>query len=243
MTLERFREEANLASFNEVGKVCYVAFYFLKTAKTQEFTAGDAAKWLSDLSYSKPNVSRLDGNLRSTRDTIRGNNKNTFRLHTNFVRALEVKFPQLLEKSQDVVEHGTILPEVDYQRTRGYIESLAKQINACYEGNLFDGCAVLMRRLAEMMLILSYKHLRIENAIQDANGNYHMLDSIINNAKTNVALGLSRNSKASLETFRLLGNFSAHKIEYTCRREYISPHIHEYRALIVELFHKAGIRT
>lgn len=243
MTVERFRDEANLAGLNEVGKVCHLAFYFLKKAKAEEFTAGDGAKWLTDLRYPKPNVSRLYDNLRSSRNTVRGAKDNTFRLHADFVKALEARFPQLSEKSQDVVDAGSILPEVDFRKTRGYVETLAKQINASYEHNLFDGCAVLMRRLLEVMLILSYRHLKIETTIQDASGNLQMLEGIIDDAKTNSTLALSRNSKACLDTFRQLGNFSAHKIEYTCRREYIAPHIQDYRALIVELLHKAGIRT
>lgn len=243
MNIERFRDDANLAGLSETAKVCHIAFYFLKTARLQEFTAADGAKWLTDLSYSKPNVSRLHDNLRTVRDTIRGARTNTFRLRAEFVRTLEVKFPHLSEKSQEVLDAGTILPEVDYQGTRGYIETLAKQINASYENNLFDGCAVLMRRVVEVLLILSYRHLKIETAIQDTNGNFQMLDGIITNAKANSNLTLSRNSKASLDNFRVLGNFSAHKIEYTCRREYIAPHIQEYRALFVELLHKAGIRT
>ncbi len=233
MTVERFRDESSLSGLNEVGKVCH----------PHEFTAGDGAKWLSDLSYSKPNVSRLDANLRSSRDTVRGSKGNTFRLHASFVKALEARFPQLSEKSQEVVDLGTILPEVDYQKTRGYIESLSKQINASYGQNIFDGCAVLMRRLVEVLLILSYRHLKLEASIQDRNGNFQMLEGIVNDAKTNSALGLSRNSKNSLDIFRELGNFSAHKIEYTCRREYITPHIQQYRALFGELLHKAGIRT
>jgi hypothetical protein len=243
VTVEHFRDEANLSGLNEVGKVCYLAFYFLKKAKTEEFTTGDGAKWLTDLRYSKPNVSRLHDKLQTSRHTVRGTTHYTFRLHANFITTLETKFPQLSEKSQDVDDAGTILPEVDYQKTRGYIETLAKQINASHENNLFDGCAVLMRRLVEVLLILSYRHLKVESAIQDRNGNYQMLDGIIGDAKTNSTLALSRNSKACLDTFRLLGNFSAHKIEYTCRREYIAPHIQDYRALVTELLHKAGIRT
>lgn len=69
-----------------------------------------------------------------------------------------------------------------------------------------------------------------------------MLEAIIANAKNNADLKLSRTSKNDLDLFRELGNFSAHRIEYTCRREYIAPHIQKYRALIVELLHKAGIR-
>ena len=41
MTVERFRDEANLANLSEVGKVCHLSFYFLKTAKVEEFTAAD----------------------------------------------------------------------------------------------------------------------------------------------------------------------------------------------------------
>jgi len=100
-----------------------------------------------------------------------------------------------------------------------------------------------MRRLVEILLILSYRHLKIESAIQDENGNFEMLEVIINDAKTNSTLGLSRNGKNSLNTFRERGNFSAHKIEYTCRREYIVPHIQDYRALVTELLHNAGIRA
>jgi hypothetical protein len=54
-------------------------------------------------------------------------------------------------------------------------------------------------------------------------------------------LNLSRNSKKSIETIRELGNFSAHKISYTCRREYIEQKVSEYRALVEELLHKSGI--
>ena len=42
--------------------------------------------------------------------------------------------------------------------------------------------------------------------------------------------------------FRELGNRSAHKIYYTCKREYIKEKIDQYRAMMDELLHKAGIR-
>jgi hypothetical protein len=241
VTLDQFNRICDLPSLLEVDKVCYLAFFHLKTHGMQEFTAADGARWLNECGCATPNQSRLDQNLRANRNTVRG--QRGWRLTLEFVRSLEPKFSALSETSQDVVDDGTILPPIDYTNTRGYIETLAKQINASYEHNLFDACAVLMRRLVEVLLVLSYRHHQIESSIQDNVGNYQMLEGIINNAKTNGTLALSRNSKGSLETFRELGNFSAHKIEYICRREYIRPHIQEYRALIVELLHKAAIRT
>jgi hypothetical protein len=150
---------------------------------------------------------------------------------------------RIFEKPQTVADHGTILPPVAYENTRGYLETLAKQINRSYEENIFDGCAVLMRRLEEVLLILSYEHLKIADTIKDANGNYMLLEGIVANATGNATLNLSRNSRQSIETFRKLGNYSAHKITYTCRREYIAEKIDDYRALVEELLHKAGLRT
>ena len=70
-----------------------------------------------------------------------------------------------------------------------------------------------------------------------------MLERIVGNAAVNGTLNLSRNSKQSIETFRILGNNSAHKITYICRKQYIKEKIDEYRALIDESLHKSGLRT
>ena len=241
MTLEQFAQKSGLRDLTEVDRVCHVAFFFLKNEKREEFSVVEAAAWLTGYGFASPNRSRLTDRLQASRNTVRGQ-RGGFKLHLDYVKEMERKYPELNEKSQEVTEHGTILPEIEYQKTRGYIEALAKQMHAAYEQNIFDACAVLMRRLTEVLLILSYRHLGIENDIQDANGNYMMLDGIINNAKHNQKLVLSRNSKQHIDTYRQLGNFSAHRIEYICRREYIQPHIQDYRALVVELLHKAGIR-
>jgi hypothetical protein len=147
------------------------------------------------------------------------------------------------EPSEEVVSADTVLPSILYENTRGYIESLGRQINAAFEHNIFDGCAVLMRRLIEILLILSYEHLGVESEIKSASGDYVMLDSIIGNARGNPKLSLSRNSKATIDEFRTIGNFSAHKIYYNARRNDVRRHIVEFRALVEELLYKSGIRT
>lgn len=240
VTPEQFSKAANLTALSEVERVCYLAYFYLKTKSSKEFSSVEAAKWLTDWHFANPNRTRLENRLKSSGNTIRAGVG--FKLTLPFVESLDARFPELMQKSQDVVEFGTILPELEYKNTRGYIETIAKQINASYEHNLFDACAVLMRRLVEVLLVLSYRRLGIESAIRDSSGNYQMLERIMADAKSNSALDLSRNSKGSIETFRELGNFSAHKIEYTCHREYIEPHILNFRALVTELLHKAGIR-
>ena len=243
MTLDKFVVATKLDELTEVEKACHLAFYFLKNNSVEEFTANDCAKWIDQLRLAKPNVSRLATRLRGSTDTVRGNGPDSFRLQHTYLKKMEGLYPQLSEKSQEVLDDGTILPKILYESSRGYVESLSKQINASYEANIFDGCAVLMRRLEEVLLILSYEHLGIASVIRDGNGNYLMLEAIVKNAESNGTLNLSRNSKKTIETIRELGNYSAHKITYTCKREYIRENINEFRALIDELLHKSGIRV
>jgi hypothetical protein len=244
VTLAKFLAEAEFAKHGEVNRVCLLAFYHLKKNQVAEFTASDYASWIDGHPYAKPNITRLTANLRSSRDTLAGSKKGSFRLHHKVIGELDAKFPALSEKSEEITDDGTILPPILYEKTLGFVQSLAKQINGSYENNIFDGCAVLMRRLEEVLLIMSYEKLGIAAEIKDPNsGSYYMLERIVGNAAVNGTLNLSRNSKQSIETFRNLGNYSAHKITYICRKQYIKEKIDEYRALIDELLHKSGLRT
>lgn len=244
MNIAKFIEIAEFAKQSEVDKACLFAFYHLKKEGVTEFTVSDYAHWIEGNNFSQPNRTRLAERLKQHPKTIKGSAKNSFKLRHEYLKELDARFPQLAEKSQDVVDDGSILPPVLYEKTRGYIESLAKQVNSAYEKNIFDGCAVLMRRLEEVLLIMSYEHIGISAAIKDpATGTYLMLERIVTDAAGNATLNLSRNSRKSIDVFRELGNYSAHKITYLCRREYIKEKIDEYRALIDELLYKAGLRT
>jgi hypothetical protein len=243
MTLDQFIAESKLETLTELDKSCQLAFYHLRKSGMDEFSASDCSNWLVGLGFGKLNKTRLEQRLAASRETVKGTKAGFFRLHHTYVRGLDARYPQLTEKSQEVVDQGTVLPGALYLKTRGYLESLAKQINASYEHNIYDGCAVLMRRLEEILLIHSYEKQGIAAAIKDGNGNYLLLEGIVKDALVNTTLSLSRNSKVTVEEIRKLGNFSAHKITYTCKREYINEKIPEFRALIDELLYKAGIRT
>ena len=100
-----------------------------------------------------------------------------------------------------------------------------------------------MRRLFEVLLILSYQYLGIDNEIKDASGNgYLMLEGIVNNAKSNQTLKLSR-IKKEFDAFRTVGNFSAHSITYTAGKKDIDDIKLNYRAMLEELYNKAGLTT
>lgn len=100
----------------------------------------------------------------------------------------------------------------------------------------------MIRRVFEILLIESFKELKIEDQIKDSNGNYVMLEKICNNAKVNLTLNLSRNTKESLDQIRDLGNFAAHKITYNTRKSDIDKTYSSIRTCFEELYYKAGLK-
>jgi hypothetical protein len=134
-----------------------------------------------------------------------------------------------------------ILPFDLYENTRQNIERIADQINKCYYFGVFDGCAVLMRRLIEMLLVLAFKEHGRQDRIRGTDGNYVHLSQIIAVAVEDVELDLSRNAKRHLGTFRTKGDLSAHGLFHNARKGDIDRDQAEFRQLVEELLYKAGI--
>ena len=147
------------------------------------------------------------------------------------------------EDNLTIKQSGTILPEGLFADLPANFCSMCKQINASYENNLYDCTAVIMRRLLEGLLVLSYQNAEIEDEIMDKEGKHHIpLDSMIKNASKNSKLALSSNTKKDMGIFKDLGNYSAHKIWYNCTHGDLEHKILKYRAIVEELFYKSGIK-
>lgn len=134
-----------------------------------------------------------------------------------------------------------LIDEEKFCGKRDFLDKLIKQVNHSYINNCYDAAAVLMRRIFEVLLVLSYQNLGIDNEIKDASGNgYVMLERIVSNAKGNATLKLSR-IKNEFDTFRVVGNFSAHNITYTAGKKDIDDIKLNYRVMLEELYSKAGL--
>ena len=175
MDIKSYCAATGLLGSDELEKVKYLAFYYHKKEGKVEFTKNDIAKWFDERHLSQPNMSRLTTKIRESSSFIKGENKGSYKLHALVLDELQTEYPGVHSESEEVVSDDTVLPKPLYENTRGFIESLAKQINASFEYNIYDGAAVLMRRLLEILLILSYENLNIESEIQDQNGmNLHL---------------------------------------------------------------------
>lgn len=242
INIGQFIIKSDLATKSELEKVRLLIYYELKVNNREGFTLLKISSLLSTLGFSKPNVSRLKNNIVKSRMFVRGSSDSIFKLHLKEVQALDKIYPELSEKSEEIISDDTILPESLYHKTRGYVVLLAKQINASYQHNIFDGCAVLMRRLTEILLILTYEHLGRTSEIEDSSNGYKNLNSIINYTISNKVIKLSKETEEVLDEFRELGNFSAHKIQYNCRKGDINKVRLKFRVTVEELLYQSGIK-
>lgn len=148
------------------------------------------------------------------------------------------------EDDIEIKQDGSILPLDIFTGTSSNLKRLCEQINASYESNLYDCTAVMMRRLLEGLLVLSYEKREIECEITAEDGIHRFtLDKIIKNAICNKDLKLSTNVKKTLTFFKDLGNYSAHSIWYNCTKQDIEPYIQKYRVVVEELLYKSGSKS
>lgn len=241
MKLRQFASLANFDNKIELDRILLTAFHQLTFDGKDEFDLREVINILYDIGYPKPNLSRLKNNISTSKKFIKGSQILSYKIHSKEFSKLKESFPEITIKSEEIIASETILPETLFLKTRGYIENLSKQINACYENNLFDACAVLMRRVVEILLIHSYEHIGRINEIEDVNGMKN-LNTIINYTLSNKVIRLSKESAEILDIFRQLGNFSAHKIQYNCKREDINKVKLQFRLIFEELIYAAGIR-
>jgi len=243
VTESQFAAMVALHEKTEIEKARYLAFYHFRTSGLGEFTLRHVADWFASLHLTIPNLSRLRKRLSDSRSFIKGSSKNHYRLHARAIDALTRALPALGEQSETVVSPDTIIPTSLVTNTRGFVESLARQINAAYEYNIYDGCAVLMRRLIEVLLILTYQSKKILTVITTQDGSYKNLNSIIDDAVQNETINLTKDTKRCLHTFRKLGNLSAHKIHYNAKRSDLQKTILEFRASVEELLYAATLKS
>lgn len=241
MKVEQFSSLADLVNKSEVQKVEHLSFYLLENKDQSEFTVKDLAGILVALGFAQPNLTRLKTVVKKSSVFNKGIKADYFRLSAKAIKSLREQYPNLSE-SEEIMSDDSLLPEVLFNEARRqYLIRAAQQINAAYENNLFDACSLMMRRLLEILLIHCFEAKGIQDRVKDEEGNYQNLKTLINKAKTFTEIPLSNDAKKDIDSFRELGNLSAHRVRYNCRRDDIRVLRVEYRAVIEELLYVSGL--
>lgn len=136
-----------------------------------------------------------------------------------------------------------VLPHALFANTRGYLEKIVFQINACYSATCYDACAVMVRRLVEVLVIEVYEHHQKGSAIKDAQGNYYFLEGLVKQILSQKDWSLGRTTTKSLNRLKTMGDLSAHSRQYNAQRQYIDDEIQGLRATCEDLLYLAGLRV
>ena len=103
-------------------------------------------------------------------------------------------------------------------------------------------CAVMIRRLVETLLIETFEHHKIENKIKNTQGDFLVLDEIIDKALSEPSWNLTRNSKRALPRLKKVGDLSAHSRRYNAHYKDIEAIIDDVRVVVQEFVYLASLK-
>lgn len=160
------------------------------------------------------------------------------------------KVKQIIDKEllppQEITpsERYDVLPHSLFENTRGYIEKINYQINKCYQKACYDACAVMIRRLIEILIIEVFEYNKLSHKIKNQDGDFLYLEGLISKIIAETSWNLSRNTKRALQKrqFKEIGDQSAHSRRYNARRKYIDDIISDLRTVTEELLYLASLK-
>jgi hypothetical protein len=135
-----------------------------------------------------------------------------------------------------------VLPLTVVEGTRRqYLTQVVTQANGCYEHQWYDACSVMIRRLVETLIIEAYEAKGDADEIKK-DGDYLMLNGLIENILKKTAWGLQRETKNTLPLLKSLGDRSAHSRRYLAKKQDIDKVTHGLRVVAEDLILLAGLK-
>jgi hypothetical protein len=108
----------------------------------------------------------------------------------------------------------SVLPRDMFPKEKPFLRKLIDQINGCYERQWYDACSVIIRKLAEVLIIDVYEKRKDEHEIKDHDGNFRMLSKLIDHIKNKPGMNLGREAGPCLDEIKKAGDRSAHHRHY-----------------------------
>jgi hypothetical protein len=212
ISLAEFCEVVKKLERSNAEKALAVLWYHDRQKSDVAMTSGQLTKVLTDYHVGTPNATQLAEAIRKTK--LAGDSKSGFSLKPGSRKVIHDWLPAGIDGMQPAMDHSTgYLSDAVWIGTRGYIESVCKQLNGCFRAAYYDAASVMLRRLMETLVIEAYEHLKRESEIKDGDGNYFMLKHLVERANgrpPHPGLNLGRDAKKNLEDVKALGDKSAH---------------------------------
>lgn len=235
--LETFIEKVNdFEQLTSSVRIDIFAYFLQIERKNDGFVAKDISDCFDALHL--PPYSNIPSYLSSK---SKGKNKkflkkngSKFYLERTFKLTLDTKIGNPTLPSN---VHSDFFPIELFDNTRGYLKSIANQALASYNKGIYDGCAVLTRKLIEILIIECFERHGNENLIKKPDGNFLYLSDLIVEFLKEPAWNIGRNAKASLPKIKSVGDKSAHNRRFIARKPDLDKIQDDIRTVIEELIH------
>lgn len=141
------------------------------------------------------------------------------------------------EEERIVINGQDLIDITIIKKAPDYITDVLEEANECYRYSLYNGCAILLRKVTENLIIEAFDRNNRINEIKDKNGDFFMLKGLIDKLlNANPPLwNITRNTKKSLEEIKKIGDLSAHNIKFSARKGDIDKIIEDYRLTLEEI--------
>lgn len=146
------------------------------------------------------------------------------------------------QRASSIPSTERVLPLSVVERTRTYFEKVITQANGCYEHQWYDACSVMIRRFVETLIIELFEAKNIAARIKDGNGDFLMLQRLIDATLAEASWNLARETKRTLPLIKKLGDRSAHNRRYVATKKDVDEVIPGLRVVADDLLHLAGIK-
>ncbi len=120
---------------------------------------------------------------------------------------------------------------------------IVTQINGCYEHQWYDACSVMVRKLAEFLIIALFEKNGVAQEIKDNENNFLMLSKLISKLETKTEWGLGRETKPFLKLMKELGDRAAHNRTYVATKGDLDKLLGGLRVAVSDLMVRAGLRA
>lgn len=237
MRIQDFVEEIVLNDCtNQTEEALYLCYFNEVENSTKEHSIDDIVSYFEQAGFHKPNKSRLLQNIKGNKKFTKNGSK--FSIHAKTKSELSSQLSECFNNVK-LPQTNDVLNDIDFKSNRT-LQDMVIEMNAAYRFGIYNGCEVLMRRVFENLLIMSYEKNGIVDEIK-SNGQYKELGQIVRNAETNATLNLSR-SKLDYTKMVLIFNTSAHNRYYLATKKSVDEIKHLYAVAIAELLHKAKMK-
>lgn len=237
----QFLQRLSALNPTRLDQAIALLWYYERSQTYSERSVSDLVSDIEEENYGTQNVTRLREALRRSRATVRGASRDSFRINAARFQELNDRYSSLLDINEPEAT-SSVIPLEFVSGTRTYLERLVKQINGSYDAGFFDASAVILRRLAESLLIEVYVSQGRQSEIKQG-GVFLQFSGLIAYIAADANIAKSRGFVAGLNLVKDLGDTAAHDRTYITPKQDIDDNRTAIRRIINELLALASVKS